>query len=81
MMCHHRLNNYFEERVVSSSIGGRRGGGAALTPFGRSLILAYRRFESKMQRQAERDFRSLAVRLDQGENPPKAHPKLRLSAR
>jgi molybdate transport system regulatory protein len=75
------LNNSFEERVVSSSIGGRHGGGAELTPFGRSLILAYRRFESSMQRQAERHFRSLAVRLDQGHKPPRTQPKVRLSAR
>lgn len=74
------LNNSFEERVVSSSIGGRRGGGAELTAFGRSLILAYRRFESMMQRQAVRHFRSLHVRKDQGHKPPKALPKVRLSA-
>ena len=75
------LNNSFEERVVSSSIGGHHGGGAELTAFGRSLILAYRRFELMMQRQAERHFRSLAVRLDLGSKPPKTQPKVRLSAR
>jgi len=74
------LNHAFGERVVSSSIGGRHGGGATLTPFGRSLMLAYRRFESMMQRQAERQFGSLAVRVDQGHKPRKAQPRMRLSA-
>ena len=74
------LNNSFEERVASSSIGGRHGGGAELTPFGRSLVLAYRRFELMMQRQARRQFRSVAVRLGQAHKPPKTLPKVRLSA-
>jgi molybdate transport system regulatory protein len=74
------LNSSFEERVVASSIGGRDGGGAKLTPFGRSLILAYRRFELIMQRRAERHFRPLAVRLGEGRKPPGTKAKLRLSA-
>jgi molybdate transport system regulatory protein len=74
------LNNSFDDRVVSSSIGGRHGGGAELTPFGRSLILAYRRFEMRIQREAERHFKSLAVRLDQEHKPLETRSKVRLSA-
>jgi molybdenum-dependent DNA-binding transcriptional regulator ModE len=50
-----------EERVVNSSSGGLHGDSAKLTPFGRSIIPADRRFELMMQRQAERHFTRLTV--------------------
>jgi molybdate transport system regulatory protein len=40
------LNHLFAEPVVGTSIGGRSGGGAALTPFGRSLVVHYRQMEA-----------------------------------
>jgi molybdate transport system regulatory protein len=40
------LNRMFVEPVVWTSIGGRAGGGAALTPFGRNLVLHYRQMEA-----------------------------------
>jgi molybdate transport system regulatory protein len=75
------LNSSFEGRVVDTSTGGRQGGGACLTPFGRSLILAYRRLEVAMQAQAQRHFRGFACRLRQPPEASRKAPKVRLSAR
>jgi molybdate transport system regulatory protein len=39
------LNGLFREPVVATQTGGSHGGGAALTPFGRELVAAYRAVE------------------------------------
>ncbi|MGH8227642.1 MAG: winged helix-turn-helix domain-containing protein [Steroidobacteraceae bacterium] len=39
------LNHALPEPVTTASIGGAGGGGAALTPFGRKLVAAYRDVE------------------------------------
>jgi molybdate transport system regulatory protein len=54
------LNVAFRERVTVMSTGGRGGGGATLTPFGRTLIKAYRDFEREIQTRAARHFHTIA---------------------
>ncbi len=46
------LNTSFRRPVAELSKGGRGGGGANLTPFGRSLVEAYRRLEADLVRRA-----------------------------
>lgn len=75
------LNGGFGERLVITSTGGRHGGGASLTPLGRSLIGAYRRFEATMQTRAARHFDSFAHRNHQSPERPRTAPKRRLAAR
>jgi molybdate transport system regulatory protein len=40
-------NAMFVEAAVATAHGGSAGGGATVTPFGRSLIAAYRRMEAQ----------------------------------
>lgn len=42
------LNAEFDTHVISATVGGSGGGGAALTSFGRELIEAYRKLESRL---------------------------------
>jgi molybdate transport system regulatory protein len=44
----HSLNGEFDTQVISATVGGSGGGGAALTPFGRELIVAYRTLERQL---------------------------------
>jgi molybdate transport system regulatory protein len=46
------LNRSFRRPVAALSTGGRGGGGASLTPFGRTLVTAYRRLEADIVRRA-----------------------------
>lgn len=41
------LNRAFREPVVGTAVGGSRGGGAVVTPFGRRVLVEYRRMEDK----------------------------------
>ncbi|HEY5208958.1 MAG TPA: winged helix-turn-helix domain-containing protein [Stellaceae bacterium] len=41
------LNHTFREPLVSTMLGGKAGGGARLTPFGREVLLHYRRLEAR----------------------------------
>jgi molybdate transport system regulatory protein len=75
------LNNSFEGRLANTSIGGRKGGGACLTPLGRALILAYRRFEVTLQSQVQRRFNAFSCRLRQVPELSGKAPRVRLSAR
>jgi molybdate transport system regulatory protein len=54
------LNGCFRERVALTAKGGRGGGGATLTPFGRTLIAAFRAFDAEVQVRAARRFRPIA---------------------
>jgi molybdate transport system regulatory protein len=42
------MNAEFDTPVISASVGGSGGGGAKLTPFGRELIQAYRKLETRL---------------------------------
>jgi molybdate transport system regulatory protein len=42
------MNTEFDTPVISASVGGSGGGGATLTAFGKELIEAYRRLESRL---------------------------------
>ncbi len=42
------MNTEFDAPVISASVGGSGGGGATLTAFGKELIEAYRRLESRL---------------------------------
>ena len=54
------LNSGFAKPVAATVRGGRAGGGATLTPFGRELIRAYRKFDTEIQARAVRRFRTIA---------------------
>jgi molybdate transport system regulatory protein len=60
----HSVNDAFPEPAVQLSIGGRDGGGARLTPFGESLIAAYRQFESAVDALAVKSFASMRPNRD-----------------
>lgn len=42
------MNAEFNTPVIRASVGGSGGGGAKVTPFGRELIAAYRRLETRL---------------------------------
>ncbi|MBS0376409.1 MAG: LysR family transcriptional regulator [Proteobacteria bacterium] len=54
------LNHSFRRPVAELSKGGRGGGGASLTPFGRGLVVAYRRLEADVVRRARTTLASVA---------------------
>jgi molybdate transport system regulatory protein len=59
------MNQSFRQALVEAAPGGRRGGGARLTPFGRNVLVRYRRMEAKAQGALRRDmtaFRKLLRR-------------------
>jgi molybdate transport system regulatory protein len=55
----HSVNDAFHEPSVELSVGGKDGGGARLTPFGDSLVEAYRAFESAVDALAVKTFSSM----------------------
>ncbi len=54
------LNTSFRRPVAALSTGGKGGGGAALTPFGTTLVAAYRKFEGELARRARAAFAGVA---------------------
>jgi molybdate transport system regulatory protein len=58
----HSVNDSFSERSVELSTGGKDGGGSRVTPFGKALIKAYRRFEDAADRLAARHFAGMKAR-------------------
>ena len=58
------LNRMFRETVVETRHGGRSGGGAALTPFGKELVEAYRRMEAAAAARLADDVIQLSAALD-----------------
>jgi len=54
------LNSSFRQPVTEMMTGGKGGGGAVLTPFGTSLIEAYRAVEAAIASTAEKSFRTIA---------------------
>ncbi|HEX2528281.1 MAG TPA: winged helix-turn-helix domain-containing protein [Geminicoccus sp.] len=57
------LNRMFTDPLVASRHGGAQGGGAELTPFGRSVVAAYRRVEGEASRSAADMMAMVAARL------------------
>jgi molybdate transport system regulatory protein len=70
------LNHSFRHRVAALSTGGRGGGGAALTPFGKSLVAAYRKLEGEVVRRA-RSILAIVAR-DTVRGTPAKVPRRRL---
>jgi molybdate transport system regulatory protein len=56
------LNQTFDEPSVRAAAGGAHGGGAALTPFGKKLLAAYRAVEAATIAQADEAFATLRPR-------------------
>ncbi len=44
------MNNLSEQPVVERQTGGKNGGGTTLTPYGRRVVVAYRRLEKERER-------------------------------
>jgi molybdate transport system regulatory protein len=57
------LNRMFTEPLVASRHGGAQGGGAELTPFGRSVVEAYRAVETEAGRSAAAAMGEVAAKL------------------
>jgi len=73
------VNDSFAERSVELSTGGRDGGGSRLTPFGKALIKAYRRFEDAAGTLAARHFAGIKARGGAGAEPTPVRRPLRRS--
>ena len=72
------LNECFTEPTAKASVGGRSGGGAAVTPFGRELIAAFRSLEAEVQERAKRHLIAVVRRARQTtEHQPRAPQPLR----
>ena len=54
------LNTSFHHPVAALSKGGKGGGGATLTPFGKTVVKAYRKFEIDVVRRARSTFEAIA---------------------
>lgn len=54
------LNSALAGPASIAAKGGQRGGGATLTPLGRDLIRAYRRFEAGVTRECRQRFAQFA---------------------
>lgn len=57
------MNAHFSEPVVAPAKGGARGGGSALTPFGATVLAAYRTIEARAEAAAEVELRWLIAHL------------------
>lgn len=57
------LNSSFDEPVVTTAVGGKRGGGAVVTDFGRTIVDAYYRMESKASAAIAGDIARFATHL------------------
>jgi molybdate transport system regulatory protein len=57
------MNQAFAEPVTETLRGGAKGGGAAITDFGRRLILLYRDMETKAANAVADDLAALAQAL------------------
>ena len=67
------LNASFTEPVVTKATGGKRGGGAAVTPFGKRIVAAYYRMESKASAAIDAEIGKFSTHL----RKPAAKAKLR----
>ena len=57
------LNTSFDEPIVTTAVGGKRGGGAAVTEFGRTIVDAYYRMESKASAAIAGDIEKFSTHL------------------
>jgi molybdate transport system regulatory protein len=63
------LNTSFRRPVAALSTGGKGGGGAKLTPFGATLVAAYRKLEGDVARRARAAFATVARDAKPGAAP------------
>lgn len=73
----HSVNDSFSERSVELSAGGKDGGGSQVTPFGKTLIKAYRRFEDAADALAARHFAHMKARAGAATEPTAIRRPLR----
>src|SRR5688572_1415737 len=57
------LNSSFSEALATTSTGGKRGGGASVTPFGKRIVEAYYRMESKASAAIDGDIARFCAHL------------------
>jgi molybdate transport system regulatory protein len=57
------INSSFRQPVITTAIGGKRGGGAVVTDFGRRMVEAYGRMESKASAAIAADLAKYATHL------------------
>lgn len=70
------LNSSFRQPVTEMMTGGKGGGGATLTPFGSSVIEAYRAVETAIAATAERSFRTVVGAVARTGRAPLKHHRL-----
>ena len=63
------LNSSFSEPLVVTSTGGKRGGGASVTPFGKRIVEAYYRMESKASAAIDADIARFCADLRKPRRP------------
>ena len=74
------LNSSFIRPVARLSKGGKGGGGAVLTPFGKTLVTAYRRLEVDVLRRARSTFATIARHAVRAARPDVPRRPLRKTA-
>ena len=57
------LNTAFRGPVTTMSTGGKGGGGARLTPFGATIVSAYRKLETHLARRAEAALAGISAQV------------------
>ncbi len=68
-----QVNRMFRQPVVLAAAGGTHGGGAQLTPFGQSLLAAYRRIEARTRAAIAEELGPFEAELAEPEtDPPEA---------
>ena len=74
------LNSLFRNPVARLSKGGKGGGGAIVTPFGKTLVAAYRKLEVGVLRRARSTFAAIARDAVRAAGPDDSRRPLRKTA-
>lgn len=57
------INASFDRPVIITAVGGKRGGGAAVTAFGREIVVSFRKMEEKASAAIAQDIKQFSRRI------------------